>query len=508
MKQVILFIFISFSVASQVVVKTQHGSVEGLISPSLLIFKGIPFAQPPIGDLRWRAPQENKPWKGIKKCTSFSPSPFQDEPKPFYCWSKEFIAQPESLSEDCLYLNIWAPKTKAKKLPVMVWIYGGGFMSGSSNCDIYDGSEMAKKGVIFVSINYRVGVFGFMAHPELSKESNSNSSGNYGILDQIAALKWVQQNISAFNGNPENVTILGQSAGAFSVNTLIATPLAKGLFHKAILQSGGLLSGSRLFKKLSESENQGEILLKATGKKSISDLRQISSQEILTLSKAKGIGGFGLTLDDFVLPLNLNSHFKNQKQNTVPILAGWVTGDGSFLGDKQQSPENFRKNATIYRADSSNFLNLFPVKDSESVKRANQLISRLGFACLPAHLLALYNPKPSYLYEFDLVPPDKTDFPNYGAFHTSEVPYALHTLHKWERPWREVDRELEEMMSSSWVQFAKTGSPQTRLTGAWSNYNKESTGIFRFSSKPYLDKILLKNELSFFEKQYLISNNL
>ena len=192
MKKLIVLLFISLSVYSQSVVETVQGKVKGYSSGNIDIYKGIPFAQPPIGELRWKAPQPVLPWEGIKECTDFGPSPIQNTPEPFLCWTEEFIAKPEPLSEDCLYLNVWTPANKQDdKLPVFVWIYGGGLSSGSANCDIYDGEQMAQQGVVFVSLNYRVGVLGFMAHPELSAESGYNASGNYGFMDQLQALKWV-----------------------------------------------------------------------------------------------------------------------------------------------------------------------------------------------------------------------------------------------------------------------------------------------------------------------------
>ena len=252
-----LLFFISFIPichAQFKLISTKNGKISGTKNGNVSIFKGIPFAAPPVGELRWKAPEPAKNWSGIKKCEAFSASPMQNKPAPFMCWTEEFIAPPEPLSEDCLYLNVWtAAKNSQEKRPVFVWIYGGGLSSGSAACAIYDGQEMAKKGVIFVSLNYRVGVFGFMAHPELSKESGKNASGNYGFLDQMAALRWIQQNIAAFGGNPNNVTIAGQSAGSFSVNALVASPLAKGLFHKAIAESGGMFS-NRMGNNLVDAE--------------------------------------------------------------------------------------------------------------------------------------------------------------------------------------------------------------------------------------------------------------
>src|SRR5579863_6920032 len=224
--------------------KTDAGMVSGIKNSTgdVTAFKGIPFAAPPVGDLRWKAPQPVQHWDGIKKCDSFGPSPMQLKPFPFIVYTSEFLIPENPIGEDCLYLNVWTgAKSKAEKRPVFVWIYGGGFSSGGSACPIYDGEALAKKGIIFVSINYRVGVFGFFAHPELTKESPDKASGNYGLLDQIAALKWVKKNIAAFGGDPDKVTIAGQSAGSMSVNALVASPLTKGLFKRAIAESGSFL---------------------------------------------------------------------------------------------------------------------------------------------------------------------------------------------------------------------------------------------------------------------------
>nr|HRC89949.1 carboxylesterase family protein [Bacteroidales bacterium] len=215
-------------------VKVENGIIQGIVADDLIIFKGVPFAEPPVGDLRWKAPQLVKNWEGIKQATQFAPAPMQvGNPVP-------------GKSEDCLYLNIWTPaKSTKEKLPVMVWIYGGGFSFGSTSDPVHNGEHLARKGVVVVSIAYRVGQLGFLAHPELSAENPNRVSGNYGLLDQIAGLQWVQRNISAFGGDPANVTIFGESAGAISVSMLCASPLAKGLFRRAISQSGGSFGPTR-----------------------------------------------------------------------------------------------------------------------------------------------------------------------------------------------------------------------------------------------------------------------
>ena len=250
-------------------------------------------------------------------------------------------------------------KNNNEKRPVFVWIYGGGFSSGSAACAIYDGEEMAKKGIVFVSINYRVGPFGFMAHPELSKEQN-NASGNYGLMDQVAALQWVQKNIAAFGGDPGRVTIAGQSAGSMSVNALLASPLAKGLFHGAILQSGGLL-GNRIPATLNNAEAIGVELQKKTGAANMNELRKKSADEILKASQSLGALRMGLTLDGYVLPTDIIDHFKEGKHNNVPLMMGWVTGDALLFGKPDISAEKFIQQANEkYGTNAAAYLKVFP----------------------------------------------------------------------------------------------------------------------------------------------------
>lgn len=504
MKNIGLLILLFFSLiakAQHPIVQTSNGKIEGTanLENSVHIFKGIPFAASPVGSLRWKAPQPVQNWKGIKQCTAFSASPMQNKPQPFMCWSEEFIAQPEPINEDCLYLNVWSTaKSKSTKQPVFLWIYGGGLSSGSANCAIYDGEEMAKKGVIFVSINYRVGVLGFMAHPELSKESGKNTSGNYGILDQIAALKWVQKNIASFGGDPNNVTIAGQSAGAFSVTALIASPLAKGLFHKAIPQSGGLLANMLLSQNLAKAEEVGLNFMKKANSHSIAELRKKSAEELQILSNNPEVGRFGITLDGYALPVNLTEHFKKGLHNQTPILTGWVTGDGSVLGDSKMNLEEYKKEAQTKYGDKADvFLSIFPASTDDEVKMVKQKLSLMGFAGLPSHLLASFNTKPSYIYQFGHVPPDKPNFPNYGAFHTSEVPYMLHTLHTWNRSWQALDKEIENTMSSYWVNFAKTGNPNGQNLPKWKRYNNQSGEIMVVGDKLESKPAFLKKEFDF-----------
>ena len=505
MKKFLPFFLLCLSVianAQNEIFEIVNGKIQGTTNTdkTVRIFKGIPFAAPPVGELRWKAPQPVQNWQGIKQCTRFSASPIQNKPEPFNCWTEEFIAQPEPLSEDCLYLNVWtAAKSKGEKQAVFLWIYGGGLSSGSANCAIYDGEEMAKRGVVFVSINYRVGVFGFMAHPELSKESGYHASGNYGFLDQIAALKWIQKNIASFGGDPNNVTIAGQSAGSFSVTALIASPLAKGLFHKAIAQSGGLLS-NMLSQDLTKAEEKGLEFMRKANSISIAELRKKSAKELQELSNNQELGRFGTTLDGYVLPLNLMEHFKKGLQNQIPILTGWVTGDGSFLGGAEMSVDDYKKEAqTKYGAQAETYLNIFPASTADEVKTARQKLTLLNFAGMPSHLIAGFNTKETYLYQFGHVPPDKANFPNYGAFHTSEVPYALHTLHTWNRPWQQLDKDLENIMSSYWVNFAKTGNPNSGKLPEWKTYDKHLGNVMLLDDMVEVKAAFLKKEFDFLE---------
>src|SRR5215471_14518465 len=271
-------------------IKVEGGYISGLanIDGDEHIFKGIPFAAPPVGELRWKAPQPVQPWSGVKVCDKFGPSPMQAKPVPFNVWTEEFLIPKEPISEDCLYLNVWtAAKSSKEKRAVLVWIYGGGFVSGGSACPIYDGEAMAKKGIVFVSINYRVGIFGFFAHPELTKESGNNTSGNYGLMDQLAALKWVQNNIAAFGGDPNDVTIAGQSAGSMSVNCLVASPLAKNLFKRAIGESGASFTNGN--SNLQKAEDEGVKIAQSLNASSIADLRMKSPEDLM--QKAQGFRG-------------------------------------------------------------------------------------------------------------------------------------------------------------------------------------------------------------------------
>ena len=470
---ILLFSISNSSLAQSPVVQTKYGSVEGYTEDGISIFKSIPFATPPVGNLRWRAPQPPAAWQGVKKCISFSASPVQSTPVPFSCWTEEFISPPEPLGEDCLYLNVWTGAKPNEKRPVFVWIYGGGFVSGSSACAIYDGKEFAKSGVVFVSINYRVGAFGFMAHPELTGEGNG-SSGNYGMMDQVAALKWVKENISAFGGDPLNVTIAGQSAGSMSVYGIIFSPSSSGLFQKAIAHSGGIV-GSFKLENLKSAEEAGISLQKMLGVKDLAAMRALPADSILHQSQKVSNFRYAPILDGRFLPADLNNALENGQFNQVDLLGGWVTGDGGLFGDQKMDKEAFTKYIQEhYPGKSPELLKLLPHETGEQISASMQKLTLVNFAVAGLYEFSRYNKKSTYIYEFSHIPTDKPGFPNYGAFHTSDVPYALHTLHLWKRPWKEVDYAVENAMSGYWLNFVKTGNPNGPGLPQWNRFSTKN----------------------------------
>lgn len=465
-------------------VKTEAGLVSGTKNTegNIQIFRGIPFAAPPLEELRWKAPQPVKPWTGVKKCDSFGPSPMQAKPAPFSMWSEEFLIPAAPISEDCLYLNVWTgAKSSAEKRPVMVWIYGGGFNSGGSGVPIYDGESFAKKGIVFVSINYRVGVFGFLAHPELSRESGKNTSGNYGLMDQIAALQWVQKNIAAFGGDPKNVTIAGQSAGSMSVNVLVASPLAKNLFVKAIAQSGANFSRGSI--SLQKAEENGVKFAQTMNASSLSELRNKSAEELLQKSQ----GMRGPVIDGYVLPDAISNIFASGKQNDVAVLTGWNQDEGLLFGPIKNAVD-FRKEAEAqYGTEASTFLKYYPAPN-DSVAAASQLnLSRDMIFGVQNYTWANVQSKQRkskvYVYRFIRKVPATGEYVKYGAFHTGEVPYAYDNLRFVNRPWQAVDHDLAKVMSSYWVNFITSGNPNGEGLPQWPAYSTKDKQIMLLGEK-------------------------
>lgn len=481
-------------------VRTKYGPVSGkqVSAAGVFAFKGIPFASPPVGDLRWREPMPPVPWTETKMADQFGPSPMQAKPTPFMVYTPEFLIPESPISEDCLYLNVWTSARKSKeKKPVFVWIYGGGFTSGGSACDIYDGTAMAEKGVVFVSFNYRVGIFGFFAHPELTRESPHHSSGNYGIMDQIAALKWVSENIEAFGGDPSNVTIAGQSAGSFSVCTLVASPLARGLFHKAIAESGSAAIADPKIKPtdLSMAEADGKKITDGLNALSLSDMRKLSAE---TLMKARSAGTRPIA-DGHVLPAPVSEIFKNGTYADVPLLTGWNADEG--LVSSYKSKDVYISDATAkYGADVAGYLKYFPAETEEQAMASQVAISRDMIFALPNYKWASFQSErknPAYVYHFSRKPPASPEYVKYGAFHTAEVPYALGNLKYFKRDLQDTDRRISADMISYWTNFAKTGNPNGEGLPKWPAFTASGAEVMIFSEKSSVGKMPGKAGLDF-----------
>ena len=458
-------------------IKTTDGIVKGNREKSgILSFKGIPFALPPIGELRWKAPQAMQPWAGIKTCEVFGPSPMQNKPVPVSMWTEEFFIPKEPISEDCLYLNVWTgAKSAGAKKPVLVWIYGGSLTSGGSGVPIYDGEAMAKKGIVFVIFNYRVGIFGFLAHPDLTKESPQKVSGNYGFLDQIAALRWVRNNIAVFGGDPDNVTIDGQSAGAGAVNCLIASPLAKGLFQKAIAQSGADFikdtPGSPDINDpdLKMAEQEGIRVSEQFKVSSIAGLRNIPAEQ---LQKLNFNDWSWVVVDGYFLPLTVAAIFRQHKENNVALLTGW--NEDEILPEHVKTAADFQKDVQKnFGSYGKELLEYYPASnDSEAAISQGKLSRDIWFGANNYTFanIETSHGKTVYVYRFTRRVPGAGLYAKYGAFHAGEVPYVLDNLKYVNRPWEPTDHQLANTMSSYWVNFARSGNPNGEGLPEWPIY--------------------------------------
>lgn len=473
------------------VIATNYGKVQGAVNATgtVITFKGIPFAAPPVGDLRWKAPQPPAPWQGVRDASKFCSSCIQNRAFSREPWTAEFMVQ-DSISEDCLFLNIWTPaKSASDKLAVMVYIHGGALTEGSGSVDVYDGEELAKKGIIVITINYRLGVLGYLAHPELTAESPNHASGNYGFLDQVAALKWVKENILAFGGDPSCVTIAGQSAGAASVRALIISPLASGLFHRAITESGSTFTGGPMgARTLSDGEKSGVDFATAKGASSLADLRAIPAMELLKADpKLSGIR-FGGVLDGYFQTADAMAVFALSKQNDTPFMSGMNADETRYSGKKDG--EFFALYPAVSKTDSM-----------ASEKTAGQEQARLN-----TWLWLEYRAKTSktngYEYFFDRAIP-WPERPQFGAFHTAEVPYVFNNMkmvksHTMEK----TDIQVADQMSSYWANFVKTGDPNGNGLPVWSPFQAEKHEVMRLGSTMGMMQVAASEERFWFlEKQ-------
>ncbi|HMG35874.1 MAG TPA: carboxylesterase family protein [Blastocatellia bacterium] len=501
--------FIRPAFATNDTIKVEGGLISGTAADGVRIYKGIPFAAPPTGDLRWKAPQPVVHWDGVRQCDTFGP----ECPQAPYAAGSIYARPAEKQSEDCLYLNVWTAARAGEHRPVMVWIHGGALTRGSGANPVYDGTALAKKGVVLVSINYRLGPLGYLAHPELTSESPERSSGNYGVLDQIAALKWVQKNIAAFGGDPARVTIFGESAGSWSVNVLVATPLARGLFQRAIGESGALFNRMAFLKEdrqgMSSAEKIGAAFAKAAGADSIKALRALPADKIIDVFNNDTEGKKFRTqpnVDGWVLPEEIQSIFAHSKQNDVPVIVGSNANEMTTLtlpATWPKSAEEYRKRiAAQYGEMVKEFETVYPINND-----GDATTSFLGSARDVAFTLQMRTwarltgtgRSKAYLYFFSHVPPGPNS-KTLGAYHASEIAYVFNNLSRVNRPHQDVDFKLADTMSSYWVSFASTGDPNASRLPKWTPYDPTSEAYMDFGDAPQVRNHLLKAQLDFLEQ--------
>ena len=476
------------SPASSKTVSTSDGSLSGQTdSYGVSAYLGIPYAAPPVGQLRWAAPHPVTPWKGVRQADKFGDSCIQIKQGERLPWTGAFMTQ-NDISEDCLYLNVWTPAAgSANKLPVMFWMHGGGNSEGGSAVASYDGKNLARKGVVVVTINYRLGPLGFLAFPALTAESAHHSSGNYGLLDQVAALQWVHHNIAAFGGDPANVTIFGQSAGAGDTTILMASPLAQGLFTHAITESGsGRRVGPARTTSLAEAEQKGEKYAAIMRAHSLADLRALPTSDFTKLIPGASLSslGFGPNVDNWVMTDKTPEH-------EVPLINGMNADDlgiGLDYGNGQvpapATLESYNKQMKeICGAEAATCLKLYPAQNDQEAEVAVRTALR-DRARVGVYAWSVDQAKrgPLYSYYFDH-PEPWPQYPQFGTFHTSEVPYVFDTLYTVEHPFTAEDQSISDQMSSYWTNFAKTGNPNGMGLVDWPNFSADSRTVMELGSR-------------------------
>ncbi|MBS1876129.1 MAG: carboxylesterase family protein [Acidobacteria bacterium] len=480
-------------------VKTANGMVEGVVLDSgVRAFRAIPFAQPPVGALRWKAPQPPKDWTGVRAAAEFSPS----------CMQRAVFGDMEfrgnGTSEDCLYLNVWTPaKSASEKLPVLVYFFGGGLMAGDGSEGRYDGESMASKGIVSVTINYRLTAFGFMVHPELSAEAPYHASGNYGFLDQNAALKWVQANIAAFGGDPRRVTIAGESAGSRSVSVQVLSPLSRGLFAGAIMESGSVV-GAANPPTLAEGEKQGEQFMKLAGAASLRELRAMSAEQVLAVTAKPESGRFGPIADNYLLPDgDLVAYMDAGKQAHVPLLQGTNSEEQSYrtvLGNNPPTPEGLAAGIRkLFPDNSDGVIAAYPAKTTDEVLDAAMTLAseramaygvwRFGeshrkSSGKPVYRYLYMRPRPKFLGAANQTPGTAGGIvtnagaaappPARGAVHSAEIEYALGNLSQNKHyAWDAGDQKLSQTMENYFANFIKTGNPNGAGLPKWPAYSEQ-----------------------------------
>lgn len=473
--------------------KTTNGIIEGNYDTKtgMQFYFGIPFAKPPVGDLRWKAPQPLDNWKGVKITKKFGPRPVQADV------FGDMKSRSDGLSEDCLYLNVWTPaKRNTKDLPVLVYFYGGGFVAGDASEPRYDGESMAKKGMVVVTANYRLNIFGFLALPELSKESPYKASGNYGMLDQVAALKWVHENIGAFGGDPKKVTIAGESAGSISVSLLMASPLSKDLIAGAIGESGAAIKPTLPPVPLAEAEKTGLDFAKKAGYPTLAELRKLSTREVYEIYNESKRFGFPLVIDGYFLPATLPEIFNAKKQAKIPLLVGWNSAEipgMAFMQGQAYTEANFiEKVKKAYPKDYEKVLKLYPHSSEKEVEQSATDLASENFITYSTwkwfDLQRKNSSAPVYRYLFSRIRPPLVDKnatsglaggtqkkndqnkmpPLIGAPHASEIEYCMGNLYLVDDyAWTEDDYKVSKTMQDFFANFIINGNPNGAKLPQW-----------------------------------------
>lgn len=475
-----------------------QGRLQGLEQGDVAAFLDIPYAAPPVGADRWRAPGAPAAWSGVRSAANFGPSCYQGvTPNGFGPWTQEYVTHGE-VSEDCLSLNVWTPATKnAKKLPVLVWIHGGGFLSGSGSVPIYDGHNLAERGVVVVTINYRLGVFGFFADPDVTRDANGAPPTNFGLQDQIAALQWIHRNITAFGGDPDKVTIAGQSAGSMAVHLLVTSPMAKGLFKRAIAESG--LPSVAPPPSLATAEAAGTAFAQKGDAATLAELKAIPASKLLALS-GPGLRFFPV-VDGQVVPDSPTTLTAEGRFNDVPMIVGQNADEGSAMasgygaGDKASFDKLLHDS---FGKMADRFSPLYPTGDAAARSvSSKQVMLDKGLGAIWEWSRARVAPghAPVYVYLYTHVEPGP-ESKRYGAFHSSEIPYALANLDKSPgRTFTDADRALSNEMSSYWVNFVKTGNPNGSDLTAWPQFREPKLDILEIGDKIRVEPLLPKAKL-------------
>ena len=480
-------------------IQTLAGSVSGTVSnwdERIRVFRGIPYAKPPVGELRFKPPEAIAPWTGVRDATQFSASCIQAQHTSTFVWRREAF----SVSEDCLYLNLWSSED-AENLPVMVWFHGGAHTSGQGHSQIFDGTTLAQNGVVLVTINYRLGPLGFLAHPWLAEESSHNASGNYGLMDKIAALNWVRDNIAQFGGNPDNITIFGQSAGSQSVCSLMASPLARGLFHKAIGQSAACVGPAP--SRDADGSIRGSKLVDELAVANLAELRQLDAEQLLVAAERTGWGNASrITIDGWVLPEAQVTTFKAGRHAKVPLLIGSLANEGIELFPVNENLSDAELDGYLTRmfGEGAGALRALYESESASPGEIQHAIATDFFMAFGMRRWAEYSDaagQPTYLYYMDHVPPafhlympedPVLELPggprSGGAYHSGDLAFVFGTTDKVGLDWQPADHTLSSAMVRYWTNFAKTGSPNGGNLPPWNVFNRESYATQLLNSEP------------------------